>query len=587
MVPEKPVVYQLVVRLFGNARLDGKDDGTLAENGVGKFADIDERALSQLRSFGVTHVWLTGVLRQATLTDYAPLGMPADAPAVVKGRAGSFYAVRDYYDVCPDYAVEPRNRLAEFRALVARMHDARLRVLIDLVPNHVARGYGSVVHPERDFGRDDDRTKFFDPGNDFFYLVQPPGQALSLERPLHWQPEGVDFEPRYAPEDGSAGRVPKVTGNRVAAPAPSATDWYETILVNWGHDFTTGRTAFDPIPSAWTKFDDIVAYWQGLGVDGFRADFAHWIPDAAWRFLLDRARARNPRTMFVAEAYDNLDGLIACGFDAVYHDEAYDTLKRVVLGQNDLGHLDAVLGSLPDAVRARRVHYLENHDERRIASALVAGDDAASGFGSARAGVLLAPLLYLYGRGPVLLYNGQEVGETGAGAKGFGRDEGRTSIFDYGTMPELSKWVNGHRYDGGLLSPEQEALRRFYGDLLALCQAPEIRADGYWGLRYACDHTSVFPYARFASGGATLVLVAANFDARARAAGRIRVPEELARAAGLAADERLIVLLLLDERGKNEQFVAETTTSALASRGLAFNVAARATYVFRIGPATP
>jgi glycosidase len=587
-VAEKPVIYQLVVRLFGNTNETRKPDGTLVENGVGRFADVDERAISAIKGLGATHVWLTGVLRQATMTDWSEIGLPASDPDTVKGRAGSFFAIRDYYDVCPDYAVDPRRRMEEFEALVARLHAGGLRVLIDLVPNHVARGYGSVVHPERDFGRGDDKTRFFAPDNAFFYLVDPPGQALRLARPAGWNPSGVVFDGAFEPEDGRPGNVPRATGNDVTSPSPSPTDWYETVKLSYGVDFTD-RTVkrFDPVPATWSRMDEILAYWQAKGVDGFRVDFAHWVPNEAWRYLLSRAKARDPAVLLVAEAYEDLAGLLAAGFDAVYHDAALDTLKRVILGAASLDDLDAELRSLDDGARGRFVQYLENHDERRVASPVVPGHDPeATGLGSADAGRWLAPILLLYGSGPVLFHNGQEVGEPAALAEGFSGADGRTSIFDYGSMPAFARWVNGHRYDGGRSTPDELALRAWYADLLALCQAPEVRGTRYWGLRYATDSTGLFPFARFATGQAALLLVVASFDADASGASLVCIPDDLAEAAGLP--EQLDVSLVLDSSGASSRLVAATTRASLSSRGLVVTVPARTTNVYRIhAPGSP
>ena len=109
-IAERPVIYQLFVRHFGNTNETRKPNGTLAENGVGKFADINAAALDSLRDLGITHVWLTGVLQQATRTDYTAIGQPADDPDICKGRAGSPYAIKDCFDVCPDYALDPARR---------------------------------------------------------------------------------------------------------------------------------------------------------------------------------------------------------------------------------------------------------------------------------------------------------------------------------------------------------------------------------------------------------------------------------------------------------------------------------------------
>ncbi len=591
-VDQKVVIYQLVVRLFGNTNETRAQDGTLAENGSGTFADIDESALAAIKGMGATHVWLTGVLRQATLTDHGP-GLEPDDADVVKGRAGSFYAVRDYYDVSPDYAVDPAARMAEFEALVDRIHAADMKVMIDLVPNHVARGYGSVVHPERDFGAEDDTSAFFSPANNFFYLADPPGQALALTKPPAWNPPGAVFDGAFQPEDGQAGRVPKATGNNVTSPTPSATDWYETIKLNYGYNFADPpASVYDPMPSTWTKVDEILAYWQEKGVDGFRCDFAHYVPTDAWSYLIEQVKLRDPDALVMAEAYENLGGLLGSGFDAVYHDAAYDTLKRMYLGAASMNDLDQLLGSFDDPSRGQYLNYLENHDERRIASPLVPGDNPdATGFGSANAGRQLAPLLFLYSQGPILVYNGQEVGEPGAGAEGFGGDDGRTTIFDYWSMPEMVKWVNGHAYDGGGLSAEQKSLRAYYSDLLALAQAPEIRGKRFWGLQYINSpganpdaNANLFSFARFATDNGSLILVVTNFGTGKSQSGPLRVPDDLSQAAGLPATVDLKVTLLLDGSGAKSDELAATTREALASAGLVVDVADQATNVYRVSP---
>ena len=481
--PERPCIYQLFLRQFGNLNETRKPNGTLAENGVGKFADVNDRALRSLRELGITHVWLTGVLRQATATDYSAIGLPADDPNLPKALAGSPYAVRDCFDVCPDYATDPAKRLDEFRGLVDRIHRNRLRVIIDLVPNHVARSHHSVVKPELNFGTHDDRTQFFAPSNNFYYL---PGPLCLPTLP-------VTGAGAFAGERDHT----KVTGNNAVTHAPSRDDWYETVKLNYGFDFTLGRhgpkefpTADDPgkpIPDTWLKLDAVLAHWQGLGVDGFRCDMAHWVPLEFWRWAITRARERHAGALFVAEAYDNdpnkltdgnvLSALVGEGFDAVYDERSHRLLKDLYDGPKWANDLDGVLGAVAPLHRSLR--YAENHDEVRLASPRHWG-----GLGAA-VGQPVSALLFGFGQGPLLVYNGQEVGEPALGAEGFGGDDGRTSIFDYGSMPELVKWVNCHRYDGGGLSPEQRALRTFYGRLLKLSREPAFAAGEFLPLNGA------------------------------------------------------------------------------------------------------
>jgi glycosidase len=582
----KPVIYQLVVRYFGNTNTTNQRNGILAVNGCGRFADISTAALASLKALGITHLWLTGCLRQATLTDYAAYGMPADDPDVVKGVAGSMYAVRDYFDVCPDYAVNPATRMAEFEALVQRIHQAGMKVLLDLVPNHVARGYHSVVKPQQDFGLGDNQAQFFARDNHFFYL---PGTKLTLNHPSGWNPPGVVFDGQFAPEDGSPGHTPKVTGDNCARASPSTNNWYETVKLNYGFNFQNGVKDFTPRPRTWDLVDQLLAYWQAKGVDGFRCDMAHFVPLEAWQYLIASARsaARDPDCLFLAEAYPasdgaipvhNLDDLVNAGFTAVYHSDAYNALKRIYQGTGSQDGYDGTITWLSPPQRDSRLGYLENHDERRIASAVEPGRGTGdSGFGSFEAGYQLAPLQVLFGRGPVLFFNGQEVGEPGAGAEGFSSDDGKTTPFDYWCMPEFARWVNGHAYDGGGLSPAQQDLRRYYAALLALCQDPSVRGDGYWGLKYfnrgsqfsACPD-DLYTFARFQSGSGRLLVVVANFRPNSTVTGRVGIPDALAAAAGLAAN--VTVSLILDRTGAVNVPVAEQTRQSLTDTGFPISV---------------
>lgn len=593
----KPVIYQLVVRYFGNINTTRRKNGTLRENGSGTFAEINVAALRSLREMGVTHVWLTGVLRQATLTDWSDIGLPADDPDVVKGIAGSFYAVRDYFDVCPDYAVDPKNRLAEFDALVKRIHDAGMKALIDLVPNHVARGYESVIKPELNFGNGDDQSKFFDSQNHFFYLAASAGQPLRLSKPPHWEPAGFVFDGKFEREDGGPGRTPKATGNNSSSPAPSDIDWYETIKLNYGFDFVERRGVYDPRPRTWDVVDQIIAYWQARGVDGFRCDFAHYVPPEAWAYLLRKARERDPQSYFFAEAYPwansgdpitDMQQLIDCGFDAIYHDDSYNRLKQIYQGTGGQDDYNTAMVSFSPFARAHCVEYLENHDERRIASPVAYNTGwGESGFGTMDAGYLLAPLQYLVGPGPVLMLNGQEVGEPGADEEGFSGSNGRTTLFDYWSMPEFVKWVNGHAYDGGQLSAEQKRLRHFYAGLFALCQHPLVRADGYWGLKYHnnpsrfadCPY-DLYTFARYIDHGQQALIVVANFNRQSPVRGTVRLPTEFVRQT--APHGQLKVHLVLDRTGVKEELVGLSDRRAMIDKGFSVSVPAQTTQVYRI-----
>ncbi|MDB6076606.1 MAG: hypothetical protein JWO82_353, partial [Akkermansiaceae bacterium] len=334
--PGRPIIYQALPRLFGNTNETRKIGGTVAENGCGKFSDFNQVSLQALKDFGATDLWLTGILEQASPTAYP--NRPPDPVDILKGSAGSPYAIRDYFDVCPDYADDPDRRLEEFEALVARCRSHGMRVFIDFVPNHVARSYASDVRPDLSFGLRDRTDVFFDRHNNFYYVQ--PGQAEG----------GPPLRLPTAGEQGCHGRFDleqdfvRVTGNNAITFAPVEKDWYETVKLNYGHDFTTGRdtshlpaigASLDEVPDTWRKMDEVLAYWQRLGVAGFRVDMAHMIPMEFWRWSIQRAKDRDPGVFFFAEAYNSdaakltegnvLDALLAAGFSAVYDDPAYDT----------------------------------------------------------------------------------------------------------------------------------------------------------------------------------------------------------------------------------------------------------------------
>ncbi len=513
-------IYQLFVRLFGNTNTTRKSNGTLAENGVGKFADINDAALDSLHEMGFTHLWLTGVLQQATGTAYPAINRPADDPDLLKGLAGSPYAIKDYFDVCPDYAQDPSHRLEEFGALLARIHRHDMKALIDFVPNHVARSYHSTIRPELDFGTHDDRTQFFRADNNFYYLPwgdPAKGQVPPLKLPTYDPATGQSLSPTCKVLSGACDGLfdgekefGRVTGNNEASWDPGKDSWYETVKLNYGFDFTDPskqRRAYPgadganvPIPDTWRKMDAVLAYWQDKGVDGFRCDMAHMIPPEFWRWAIRRARERKPNIFFVAEAYDDdpnkvppmgnappkhvMETLIEAGFDAVYDDPSYKTMKRIYEGPAWANDLDAAAKN--PVIFQHSLRYAENHDEVRLAAPSQWG-----GVGM-EVGRPVCGVLFALSRGPVMVYSGQEVGEPAAGVEGFGGNDARTSIFDYWSMPELVKWTDDHTYRGTSLDAGQKDLRAFYGRLVSVSGEPAFRNGDFFPLNPANAHSEHF-----------------------------------------------------------------------------------------------
>lgn len=471
---DKLVIYQIFTRLFGNQSTANQWNGTYAENGSGKFNDINDAALQSIRQFGISHVWYTGILEHATQTDYSAYGILRDDPAVVKGHAGSPYAIKDYYDVDPDLAVSVPDRMAEFEALVQRTHAHGLKVIIDFIPNHVARQYRSDSKPQSvvDLGQNDDTSVGFAPNNNFYYL---PGQPFV-------SPEQTDSQnPAYTLHEYPA----KVTGSGSITATPDRNDWYETIKLNYGINVFDGSLHIDPVPATWTQMLDILLFWSAKGVDGFRCDMAHMVPIAFWHWAIRQVKQRYPGLIFIAEIYEPglyrpfiLDG----GFDYLYDKVGlYDAVRRLMEGHGSCYELTRVWQQESGDFSQHMLRFLENHDEQRIASRFFANNPWAA--------VPAMTLSATMHTGPVLLYFGQEVGVRAEGAEGFSGDDGRTTIFDYWGIPEWQQWLGNGQYTGAGLTDEQRRLRAFYQQLNHLVNGSDAIQNGYfYDLQYVNDN---------------------------------------------------------------------------------------------------
>lgn len=539
---EKIVIYQVFTRLFGNTNNTNKPWGTIEENGVGKFNDFSDKALSEIKKLGVTHIWYTGILHHAVITDYTKYGISNDDPDVVKGRAGSPYAVKDYYNVDPDLAVEPAKRLEEFNALIERTHKNGLKVIIDIVPNHIARNYQSLSNPEgvTDFGANDDKSVEYRRNNNFYYI---PGQSFKV-------PEFNDGElplggEKHPLADGEFDEIPaKWTGNGSRAVQPSVYDWYETVKINYGvkpdgtKDFDELTEMFDTasihihfdfwktknVPDSWVKFKDITTFWLKMGVDGFRFDMAEMVPVEFWSYLNSNIKTINPDAVLVAEVYNPAlyrDYIGKGKMDYLYDKVGlYDSLRVIMQGKGNTSELIKIQQQMAD-IENHMLHFLENHDEQRIASTGFAGD--------AKIGKPAMVVSATIGTSPTLVYFAQELGEPAVLDAGFGKAT-RTTIFDYFSVPSMQRWINDGNFDGGKLTDDEKALQDFYRKLLNITITSTALSGGYYELHTANagiteNYTDrVISYVRFSKS--EKLLIAASFDKVNTLTINLKIPKE-------------------------------------------------------------
>ncbi|MDD3080320.1 MAG: alpha-amylase family glycosyl hydrolase [Paludibacter sp.] len=536
----KFVIYQVLPRLFGNYNTNLKRNGSIEENGCGKFNSFTSKALKSIKELGVTHIWYTGVIEHATKTDYSEYGIAKDHDAVVKGNAGSPYAIRDYYDVDPDLAEDVPNRMKEFEKLVTRTHRAGLKVIIDFIPNHVAREYHSDAKPEnvKDLGETDNSDWHFSPLNNFYYI------------------SGQKFQPKFDIQDYNEFPA-KATGNDCFSANPTINDWYETVKLNYGINYTEGKQKqFDPIPDTWFKMRDILKFWAKKKVDGFRCDMAEMVPVEFWSWAIPQIKAVHPEIIFIAEVYNPAEyrNYIANGkFDYLYDKVGlYDKLRDVTSRNfpvRDLTYTWQSLGGIGD----KMLNFLENHDEQRIASGFFSGD----GLFAQPAMIVAATLT----KAPVMIYFGQELGEHGMDMEGFSGLDGRTTIFDYWALKSIQAWANNGKFDGKLLSVEQKELREFYQKLLNITMSEKAVTDGLmYDLEYANLDNHHFnsheQYAYFRKFRNELLLIVLNFHDKDLYT-EVKIPAEAFQYMNLSENQTFNCINLLD---KEESYVTRLSS---------------------------
>ena len=492
---EKVVIYQVFPRLFGNTNTTCKENGTIAENGCGKLNHFNETVLARIHDMGFTHIWYTGVIRHASQTNYASYGIPTQHAEVVKGKAGSPYAITDYYDIDPDLAVNVSQRMSEWERLIERTHQAGMKVIMDFVPNHVAREYHSICKPAgvRDLGEDDDKNMHFSIRNNFYYAWGD----LDLGEVC----EGSAVSYTESPA--------KATGNDRFDNRPGRNDWYETVKLNYGVDYCDagGRSYhFEPVPSTWGKMTDILLFWASKGVDGFRCDMAEMVPTAFWSYATQILKARYPHVVVIGEVYDpsQYRNYVNAGFDYLYDKVGmYDCLRGIIRGERPASSITYQWQDVDD-IREHMLYFLENHDEQRIASDFFCGD--------AEKALPAAAFCLFFQQNPFMLYSGQEFGERGMDKEGFSGQDGRTTIFDYWSPETLA-----HAYT----KSSSSKLSASYRQMLRLANEEKaIREGDTFDLMYVNPASSHFdPRTHFAflrKKDDEVLLVVLNFSAEAR-----------------------------------------------------------------------
>ena len=536
----KVVVYQVFTRLFGNKNTTNKPWGTIEENGVGKFNDFTDKALHEIKDLGVTYVWYTGVPHHALVRDYKAYGISDDDPEVVKGRAGSPYAVKDYYNVNPDLATNPANRLQEFEDLIGRTHKAGLKVIIDIVPNHIARKYEGKNNPEgvKDFGADDDVSVEYSRNNNFYYIPNQHFEIPDNDVPLNGEKNPL--------VDGVFDENPaKWTGNGSRKVKPDQNDWYETVKVNYGvrpdgsKDFPELPAGFDQksyqehfafwqdkdVPDSWKKFKSIALYWTAKGVDGFRYDMAEMVPYEFWSYMNSAIKMKNPNAFLLAEVYNPNEyrNYIRLGkMDYLYDKvETYDKLKDVIRGKSSPDGLSDIQKGMAD-IEHNMLHFLDNHDEQRLASPEFAG--------TPERGKPLMVVSTTISTSPTMVYFGQEVGEAGNEDAGFGKPT-RTSIFDYIGVPNHQRWMNDGKFDGGQLSESEKNLRDFYKRLLNFSIKSPALMGNFQEIQSVNRQNNsgydelIYSYVRWSEN--QKLIVVANFSSEKTSEFELKVPADV------------------------------------------------------------
>lgn len=553
----RPVIYQLLPRLYTNNCADPVANGPIYRNGSGKLNQITPTVLEHIKSLGTTHVWYTGVIEHAHDADYTRFGIKRNNPHIIKGKAGSPYAITDYYDIDPDLAVNIPERMSEFEKLVQRTHNAGMKVLIDFVPNHVAREYHSDAAPAgvRDLGADDNTDMFFSPANNFYYI---PRQKFA--------PQGVNLGHG---DDAYIEFPARATGNDCFTAFPSVNDWYETAKLNYGYDPGNGSKHFFPEPDTWHKMLDILMFWASKDIDGFRCDMVHMVPVEFWHWAIAKVKEKYPHLIFIAEIYDVAlyrPYIDYGGFDYLYDKVTlYDTLRGIQCGNLSAAQLTSCWQTV-EGIGNHMLNFLENHDEQRYASPQFAG----------RADTVLPSLVVsaTINTGAMMIYMGQEIGEPGTDAEGFSGRDGRTTIFDYWSIDTLRRDLDNGACNGHLLTPAEKELRQEYSKVLHIINDSEaVNHGAFFDLMYVNYNNPHFnPHRRYAflrSTPTETLLIAVNFGNNDAPDNTIVVPQHAFDCLGTPQRRYMATDLLTGQRRMIDLNAATPVSVPLKAHGAA------------------
>ena len=495
----------MMFHLWGNTLTNPQRHGNSITNGTTKFNDVSDRALKILHQKGFTHLYTTGIIEHSTKEDYTDYGCALDHPSIVKGSCGSPFAIKDYYDVNPFLASNPENRLDEFNLMVKRVHLNKLKIILDFVPNHLARNYQSDKKPEGvyDFGFNDRNDVDFSPQNNFYYL---PGTQFVV-------PSDVEIDSNIQ----AYVEIPaKASGNNVFSSQPTIHDWFETVKLNYGIDYhNNGHIHFDPIPDTWFKMLDVLTYWVNFGVDGFRCDMAEMVPVEFWAFVIPRVKKINPDVIFIAEIYQPClyaDYIYKGHFDYLYDKVGlYDSLRSLMEQKIDAhtGLITNVWQQESGQFSNKMLRFLENHDETRINSI---GFAAHNIWSSIPAMVITATL---HG-GPFMIYFGQEFGEKANEIEGFNDADDRTTMFDFWRVDSHQRWFNHGKFNHDLLTRQEIELNHFYQQLFSFVKKSNaVQLGHFFDLQYVqSEHYPskyVYSYLRYSNEEQLLFVI--NFHA--------------------------------------------------------------------------